>query len=115
VVLTQVELDQSRDAASADQIGEGIDRAQAAKTVQPWASEPYTQLALLESQNGNVPQALAYLRQAQNRDAGDWRLLVIEATLLQRRGDGAAAQSVYRRAQRLSPVSLLPIIYPSQG
>ncbi len=115
VVLTHVELDKSRDAASADRIGEGIDRALAAKTVQPWSSEPYTQLALLESQNGNVPQALAYLRQAQQRDADDWRLLVIEATLLQRRGDGAAAQSVYRRAQRLSPVSLLPIIYSSQG
>ena len=115
VVLTQVELDRSRNAASADQIGEGIDRALAAKTVQPWSSEPYTQLALLESQNGNVPQALAYLRQAQQRDSDDWRLLVIEARLLQGRGDGAAAQSVLRRAQSLSPVSLLPILYPSRG
>jgi hypothetical protein len=115
VVLTQVELDRSRNAASADRIGEGIDRALAAKTVQPWSSEPYTQLALLESQNGNVPQALAYLRQAQERDADDWRLLVIEARLLQGRGDGAAAQSVLRRAQSLSPVSLLPILYPSRG
>ena len=106
VVLTELELQQSRDAASANQIGEGIDRARAAKTVQPWSSEPYTQLALLEEQRGDTSQALAYLRQAKERDSEDWRLSVIEASLLERRGDGAAAQTAIRRAQSLSPLPL---------
>jgi hypothetical protein len=106
VVLAHLELDQSRDAAKANRIGEGIDRAQAAKTVQPWSSEPYTQLALLESDMGDLPQALAYLRQAEARDPEDWRLFLIEATLLQRSGSGTEARAAYIRAESLSPLPL---------
>ncbi len=106
VVLTELELTQSRDAASANRIGEGIDRARAAKTVQPWSSEPYTQLALLEADRGNVSQALAYLKQAEARDSEDWRLSLIEANLLLTRGDRAGAHTAIARAQSLSPVPL---------
>ena len=74
VTLTELELDQSRSAASANKIGDAIDRARAAKTVQPWSAEPYIQLALLEEQQGNVSEALANLRQAEQRDSEDWRL-----------------------------------------
>jgi hypothetical protein len=116
VVLTELELTQSRDAGSADRIEEGIDRARAAKTVQPWASEPYTQLAQLEAQRGDLTQALADLRQAEDRDSDDWRLPLIEANLLQRRGDGAAAQAAFRRAESLSPLPLVSVIFsPNQG
>jgi len=104
VVLTELELQKSRDAASANQIGEGIDRARAAKTVEPWSSEPYTQLALLEAERGDLSQALVYLRQAEARDSEDWRLSLIEANLLKRRGDRAAAHTAIERAQSLSPV-----------
>jgi hypothetical protein len=116
VVLTELELKQSRDAASADRIGEGIDRARAAKTVQPWSSEPYTQLAQLEAQRGDISQALVDLRQAEDRDSEDWRLPLIEASLQQRRGDGAAAQAAFRRAESLSPLPLVSVIFtPNQG
>jgi hypothetical protein len=110
VVLTELELRQSRDAAGSDDITAAIDRARAAKTVQPWSSEPYTQLALLEEQRGDIPAALAALRQAEDRDSEDWRLLLIEASLLRKSGDGAAAEIAFSRAQSLSPVSLfIPI------
>jgi O-Antigen ligase len=110
VVLTELELRQSRDAAGSDDIAAAIDRARAAKTVQPWSSEPYTQLALLEEQRGDLPAAIAALRQAEDRDSEDWRLLLIEASLLRKSGDGAAAEIAYNRAQSLSPVSLfIPI------
>jgi len=77
--------------------------------VQPWSSEPYTQLALLESNRGDLSQALAYLREARAHDRDDWRLWVIEATLLARTGDGLAAQAAFRRAQSLSPVPLASV------
>jgi hypothetical protein len=115
VVLTQLELRQSRDAAGSQNIAEAIDRARAARTVQPWSAAPYTQLALLEQQRGDVPAALAALQQAEERDSEDWRLPLIEASLLQARGDGAAAQAAYRRAQSLSPLSLISVLYPAQG
>jgi hypothetical protein len=110
VVLTQLELDQSRNAASANQIGDSIQRAQAAKTVLPWSSEPYTQLALLESDRGDLTQSLSYLRQALDRDPEDWRLWVIEASLQRRTGDAAASQAAYARAQSLSPVPLTSVL-----
>jgi hypothetical protein len=111
VVLADLELQKSKDAASENRIGEGIDRARAARTVQPWSSEPYTQLAELEAERGDNTQALAYLRQAEERDSQDWRLRLIEATLLRRRGDGVAAQEAYAKAQSLSPLPLVSIIF----
>src|SRR5262249_45516882 len=112
VVLTHLELDRSRDAASANQIQAGIDRARAAKTVQPWSAEPYTQLALLEEQRGDIPAALANLKEAEQRDSEDWRLPLIEARLQEKRGDRAARSQAIKRAQSLSPLPLYSVIGP---
>ena len=106
VTLTELELDQSRSAASASKIGDAIDRARAAKTVQPWSAEPYVQLSLLEEQQGNLSSALANVRQAEQRDSQDWRLALIEASLESRRGDQPAAVRALARAEQLSPFPL---------
>jgi hypothetical protein len=106
VALTELELDQSRSAASANEVGDAIQRARAAKTVQPWSAEPYIQLSLLQEQQGNFPAALANLRQAEQRDSQDWRLAVIKARLEFRRGDHAATAQAVARAQKLSPFPL---------
>jgi tetratricopeptide (TPR) repeat protein len=106
VTLTELELDQSRSVATDSKIGDAIDRARAAKTVQPWSAEPYVQLSLLEAQQGNFPSALANLRQAEQRDSQDWRLALIEASLESQRGDQAAAIQAFSRAEQLSPFPL---------
>jgi hypothetical protein len=111
VVLTELELKQSRNAADAGRIGEAIDSARAAKTVQPWSSEPYTQIAELEIQRGRITQALSDLRQAEDRDSKDWRLLAIEVSLLQRRGDLVGAGSTFERAQALSPLPIASVVF----
>ena len=115
VLLTNLELTQSRDAAAANRIPEGIARARAAKSVQPWSAEPYTQLALLEEQRGDLTQALSYLREAEERDSEDWRLPLIEARLLKERGDGAAALVAFQRARDLSPLSDVGLLVANQG
>jgi Flp pilus assembly protein TadD len=115
VVLTHIELAQSRDAASAGRIDEAIDRARAARTIQPWSAEPYTQLALLEQARGDLPAAFGYLRQAEARDSEDWRLVVIEATLQRQRGDSGAAAEAIQRAQSLSPFSLVSLVEAPPG
>src|SRR5262249_22727277 len=91
VVLTEPDLRQSRSAAAAGKVDQAIAHARAARTVQPWSAEPYTQLALLEEERGDYDQAIAYLKQAEERDSGDWRLPLIEFRLEGRRGDTAAA------------------------
>jgi hypothetical protein len=84
--------------------------------VQPWSAEPYTQLALLDEERGDIDGALANLQNAEQRDSEDWRLPLIEARLQARRGNGPAARMAMQRARSLSP--LLPIFNstpPSQG
>jgi hypothetical protein len=110
VVLTHLELDSSREAAGANRIAAGIDRARAAKTVQPWSAEPYTQLALLEEQRGDLTGALVALRQAEQRDSEDWRLPLIEARLELKRGDRTASTLAIERARSLSPLPLDSLI-----
>jgi hypothetical protein len=104
VVLSDLQLDQSREDAAANRVGDGIHRAEEAQTVLPWSAEPYTQLALLEEQRGDVDQALADLQQAQERDSEDWRLPLIEARLQGTRGDMSAARMALERARELSPI-----------
>ena len=102
-MLTELKLEQSRDAAAEGRIADGLERAREARTVQPWSPEPYTQLALLEEARGDVDEALTRLEQARERDSEDWRLALIEARLQEERGDAAAAQRALERARALNP------------
>jgi hypothetical protein len=109
VVLTEIELTRSRDAAGEGRIADAIDRARTARSIQPWSAEPYTQLALLEGQRGDLPAAFGYLRQAQERDSEDWRLVVIEARLQQQSGNHQEALGAALRAQNLCPFPLVSL------
>ena len=117
VVLSEQDLRLSRQAAADGKIDEAINHAKAAKSIEPWSADPYTQLALLEKERGDIPAALAYIKQAEDRDSEDWRLPVIEATLLQRSGDFSAARTAYFRAAKLSPLPIKSVVFaaPSQG
>ena len=108
VVLTELRLEQSREAAARGEVEDAVDDALAARTVQPWSPEPYTQLALLEELRGDFDQALVRLHQARERDSEDWRLALIEARLQQGRGDELAAREALERARVLNPSS--PIV-----
>jgi hypothetical protein len=103
VVLGQLDLRASEHAAAQARVADGIDDARSAHTALPWSAEPYTQLALLEEQQGNFSDALGYLRDAQDRDSSDWRLALIEARLQRKVGDAQAANAAIERARNLSP------------
>jgi hypothetical protein len=106
VVLSEIELQRSRDAAAADDFSAGIDRAEQARTVTPWSAEPYLQLALLKEQQGDYEGALSELRQAESRDSEDWRLPLIESRLQVERGKRGASLLALKRANELSPMYL---------
>jgi hypothetical protein len=105
VLLTELKLDQSRSAARDGRIDDAIERALEARTIQPWSSEPYTQLALLEEARGNLDRAMERLKQAEARDPEDWRLPLIESRLLFEAGDKVAGQTAFNRARELNPRS----------
>jgi tetratricopeptide (TPR) repeat protein len=103
VVLAEVKLDQSRTAAAEGRLDDAIERALEARTVQPWSSEPYTQLALVEQEQGNLDEALRRLKQAQARDSEDWRLAFLEVRLHEERGDRLGVRLAFERARELNP------------
>jgi tetratricopeptide (TPR) repeat protein len=109
VLLTEIELTRSRDAAGDGRIAEAIDRARTARSIQPWSAAPYTELALLEEDRRDYPAALAYLRQAEERDSEDWRLYVIEARLQRQSGNPAAGLAATAQAELFSPFSLVSL------
>ena len=106
VVLSELKLDQSRDAAAENRLDDAVERAEEAKTVLPFSPEPYVQLALVEELRGDLDRAVERLRQAQRRDTEDWRLALIEVRLQTGRGDEAAAQTAYERAGELNNLSV---------
>ena len=114
VVLSEIELQRSRNAAAGDEIVAGIDRAEQARTVTPWSADPYLQLALLREKQGDYEGALRELRQAESRDSEDWRLALIESRLQGERGKGEASVLALKRATELSPM-YFELIQPQQG
>jgi Flp pilus assembly protein TadD len=108
VLAGDIELRSSRDAAAQGRFDDAVEHARDAATFVPWASAPYVQLALMRQQQGMVPLAIADLREAIERDRGDWRLSVIEARLLKRNGDAAAARKAYKRTRVESPYFVGP-------
>jgi hypothetical protein len=103
LALAKLEMVRSRDAASAGNVQTSIDRARDARALEPWASEPYTQLALLAERRRDYPSALAYLKAAEARDSNDWRLFLIEARLQTQNGNRAAARMAFRRMRATNP------------
>ena len=90
-------------AADEGRYDEAVARARDAATFEPWASAPYVQLSLVRESQNRVPLALADLREAIERDRGDWRLSLIEARLEARNGAPSAAGKALKRARAESP------------
>jgi tetratricopeptide (TPR) repeat protein len=76
-----------------------------AKSLQPWASSPYLQLALVEEQFGDFPQARRWLRKAIQKNDRDWRLWLISARVETESGRIRAARRSLARAAELNPRS----------
>jgi hypothetical protein len=78
-----------------------------AKSLQPWASSPYVQLALVAEQQDDLRAAQRWIEAAARRASTDWRIWFVAARIQREAGrDGAAARS-YAKARSLNPRSPL--------
>ncbi|MBO9531424.1 MAG: O-antigen ligase family protein [Solirubrobacteraceae bacterium] len=71
--------------------------------IQPWASSPYLQRALVDEQAGQLRAAREGLELAIARDRYDWRLPLVLARVEARAGRPQAALRAYRQAKALRP------------
>jgi hypothetical protein len=78
-----------------------------AKSLQPWAASPYLQLALVEEQSGDLPQARRSIAAAIRRNGSDWRLWLVSARLETESGRIPSARRSLERAAALNPRSQL--------
>ena len=102
-LLSGMQLSASQDAAARGDLATASRDAADARSIQPWSSTPYTQLALIEEQAGNLGAAHAWIRNAIDHAPNDWRLWLTAARIEAEQGAVAAARRSLARARQLNP------------
>ena len=106
-LLADREIARSQGAVERGDLGDGREAAEDARDIQPWASTPYLQLALVHERIGRLSDAQAVIAEAIERDPRDWQLWLVSARLETKLGNAAAAERSLRRAIALNPRSPL--------
>jgi len=106
-LLADRQIARSRAAVADHDLGEAIAAAEDARDIQPWASSPYLQLALVSENRGELRQARLWIEAALERDPKDWQIWLVSARLEAKLGDMVAARRSLLRAAELNPRSPL--------
>jgi len=106
-LLATMEVRRSQEAVSAGDLSEALDRAESARSIQPWAATPYLQVALVEELGGRIDAAQGAIEAAISHDDADWRLWLVAARIQTKAGDIALARRSLARARELNPKSQL--------
>jgi hypothetical protein len=102
-LLADREINASNSAAANGDLAGAASHAETARRIEPWATSPYKQLALVAESEGNYAAAMGWLDDAIEREEDSWLLYFLRARISHRAGDEAAAQENLRRAQQLNP------------
>lgn len=102
-LLVDREIDASNAAVVDGNLASAVSDAETARKIEPWATTPLKQLALLAEREGNYPAATDWLDQAIEREEDNWLLYYLRARVGHEAGDEAAAQKDFNEARRLNP------------
>lgn len=105
VLAAGVHLRNSQAAFAARDVPRARSEALAAKAIEPWASSPYLQLALVSEGERSYSTAAHWLNEAIRRSRRDWSLWVTAARIDTERGRIASARRDLAEARRLNPHS----------
>jgi hypothetical protein len=106
-MLSQHRLEESQAAAARGDLDGAVEAADDARAMQPWASSPYLQLALLHEQQGNLGEANRWIGKALERDRSDWSAWLVAARVQTKAGFIRRGRRSLRRAERLNRKSQL--------
>jgi tetratricopeptide (TPR) repeat protein len=106
-LLANMEVRRSQEAVDRGNLVEALDRAESARSIQPWAASPYLQLALVQELGGRIDEARTSIETALDHDESDWRLWLVAARIQTKAGDIAGARQSLARARELNPESRL--------
>lgn len=105
--LSQTRIRESQAAVAGGDSVAALAAARAARDIQPWAPEPWLQLALVHEQRGELQPARRAIARATSEDRDDWRLWLVAARLETKLGKIPQARMSLERAIRLNPRSPL--------
>ena len=106
-LLTNREIQASQDAVARGDLGAAFERADNARKIEPWASSPYQQLALVAEESGEYADAERWIRKAIRRAPDDWRAWFLLTRFRAESGQIAAAVLTLRHTRQLNPRSEL--------
>jgi tetratricopeptide (TPR) repeat protein len=106
-LMSQARLEESQAAAKRGDAAAAVSAAEDARALEPWASSPYLQIALLEEAEGNLQAARARIAEAIDRDPSNWRLWLVSARVDVNAGFIGEARKSLARARSLNPRSPL--------
>jgi hypothetical protein len=103
-LLVEREIHSSQAAAAENNLGVAVERADTARSIEPWAASPYVQLGLLAELEGDYATGAEQMGKAIDREEGNWLLYYLRGRIEHRGGDLDAAAADLRRAQDLNPL-----------
>ncbi len=103
LLLSDRRLEASKNAFDRGDLSAAADAAEDASSIQPWAAEPYAQLALVYERGGQIAEAQAEVAEAIDRAPRDYRLYLLATRLATEAGDREAASAYFEQAHQLNP------------
>ena len=103
-LLVDREIDSSQAAAAEGNFGVAVEKADTARSIEPWAASPYVQLGLLAEVEGDYATATRQMSKAIDREEGNWLLYYLRSRIEHEGGDEAAARADHARARELNPL-----------
>jgi hypothetical protein len=105
--LAGIKLHESGVAVGKGRTRDALQGALAARSLEPWASSPYLQIALIEEQTGRLAAADVWARKAIARNRDDWRPWLVAARVETKLARVGEARRSLRQAETLNPLSPL--------
>ena len=106
-LVADLKLRTSQEAFAEGDMASARAEALAARSLEPWASSPLLQLALIDEERGDLRSAGVWAREAVERDRFNWGLWLVRARLEAKLGSVDAGLRSLRRARELNPRSPL--------
>jgi hypothetical protein len=106
-LLAQLRLNDSQAFVNRGKTADAIRAAMDARNLQPWASSPYLQLALVSEREDRLREAHSWIEKAIARDSSNWKNWYTAARLEAKLGEARQAEKSLQRAHSLNRQSPL--------
>jgi hypothetical protein len=103
-LLVEREINSSQAAAAEGNLGVAVEKADTARSIEPWAASPRVQLALLAELQGDYATAAERMGEAIDREEDNWLFYYLRGRIEHEGGDTEAAAADLARARQLNPL-----------